>query len=90
MSAKKPVRMMPTWRGMVMRKDFGRGGDICRCYSSELAATAADAIMLREMNRVTKSELPGCWSAAFRGALRSLNTNLWTLNIQRRKDWALS
>jgi hypothetical protein len=90
MSPKKPVRTLPTWRGMVVRQDFGKGGDICRHYDSALAATAADAIMYQHASRVTASEFPGCWSAAFRGALRTLNVNLWVLNLQARKDRSVS
>lgn len=90
MSAQKPEKTMPTWKGIIRRQSYGSGGDIGRVYSTELAAIAADAVIWDCMIHLMADELPGCWAAAFRGALRQLNVNLWMLNIQVRKDWGIS
>lgn len=81
MSAKKPLRMFPTWRG-ILRPGYGSGGDVARVYCSLLAANSADAVISKHASHVTARELPGCWAAAYRGALRRLNENAWRLQLQ--------
>lgn len=81
MSAKKPLRMMPTWRGIIMRQGYGSGGDVGRIYCSLLAANAADTLINRHAAQMTAGELPGCWQAAFRGALRRLNEVAWQTQL---------
>lgn len=81
MSAKKPLRMMPTWRGIIMRQGYGSGGDVGRIYCSLLAANAADTLINLHAAQMTAAELPGCWQAAFRGALRRLNEVAWQTQL---------
>lgn len=82
MSARKPLRMMPTWRGIIFRQGYGSGGDVARVYDSLLAANAADTLINRHAAQMTASELPGCWAAAFRGALRRLNETAWQVQLE--------
>lgn len=81
MSANKPLRMLPTWRGIIMRQGYGSGGDVGRIYCSLLAANAADTLITRHAAQMSASELPGCWQAAFRGALRRLNETAWKTQL---------
>jgi len=81
-SAVRPLRMLPTWRGMLFRPGFGSGGDIGRIYCSHLAAVAADAVIHENYNEMFDAELPDCWDAAFRGALRRLNEHAWRVQLE--------
>jgi len=85
MSAAKPGRALPCWRGMLTRQRYGSGGDIGRVYCSTLAANAADEIIMGHQEKMTPSEIPGCWAAAFRGALRRLNETAWHLQLTYRR-----
>lgn len=83
MSAAKPEKTFPTWRGMIARPDWGSGSDVMKGNDSAIAAKIADTIIYREMMKdtITLDELPMCWSASFRGALRGLNQKLWQLQL---------
>lgn len=81
--------VFPNWRGIQNRPAWGDFNDVCRNYDSRLAAECADQIVLRELGgKPTHSaEVAVCWGAAFRGALRGLNENLWALTIHHlRKE----
>ena len=80
--------LFPTWRGMATRPMWRDGSDVCQCNDSWLAAKMADQVIFREMthNTINADETPGCWSAAFRGALRTLNERFWQLNLNHRSN----
>ncbi len=82
---RKLCTVFPTWRGLASRPMWRDGSDVAAVNDSWLAAKMADQVIFREMTRNTLNpeEVPGCWSAAFRGALRQLNVTLWQLNIER-------
>lgn len=83
MSAKTPVKVFPTWRGMASRPMWNDGSDICRCPDSWLASKLTDSLIFREMtaNTLTLDEVPGCWAAAFRGVMHRLTRDMWELNV---------
>lgn len=35
---------------------------------------------------IVPDEIPVCWPAAFRGAMHRLNTEFWTLNLERLRS----
>jgi hypothetical protein len=83
MSALKPNRTMPTWRGLMSRRPWKDGSDVSKHNDSGLAAQLADSIIFRELARDTikVSEIPTMWPAAFRGVLSELNRQWWLVNI---------